>query len=214
MRAVLGIPAAQDGKPLRLRGHVRTNLGKLHAGNRRVDRPELTANAGRRIRLGIERVMVARPAVRPDQNAVDVLGCRRGLRRLRLQKERERDSETGQSADLQETSAGDPFARSRDAREQVEHGHLLGGWVELAGSSRREPAWQAVSIRGLRKAGKITKAHSIRTDLTNQQISICSWNRRSQIGIMKRIDPTDTEVGTSRGRGLPTAPAADDRPAR
>ena len=72
VRTVFGIPASQDGEPLEPGRHVRTNFGKLHAGDGRVDRSELASHAHRRIGLGIERVMMTRAAVRPDQNAIHI----------------------------------------------------------------------------------------------------------------------------------------------
>ena len=73
VRAVLGIPAPQNGKPLELCRHVGTNLGELHARNGRVDRRVFPPNAQRSVGLRIERIVVARAAPRPNQDAVDIL---------------------------------------------------------------------------------------------------------------------------------------------
>ena len=145
VRAVLRIPAPQHGEPLQPGGHVRTNFGELHAGNRRVDRPELAAHAGRCVGLGIERVVMARAAVRPDQDAVDV------LRRVVAACGRLAPSRTSAATLPNRPSAPTRKKLRRDIPSQVreepksrssmavsEVGRKAGGWAR--------PAWRQVRV--------------------------------------------------------------------
>ena len=62
-------------------GRARHVLGEEHAGRSRGDRLELAANFRRRVGLGVERLVVRRAAVEPDQDARRRLGrlARRAL---------------------------------------------------------------------------------------------------------------------------------------
>src|SRR5690606_31766828 len=70
--AISRVPTPQQRITLQFLRHARAELGELHARYRRADDVELTTNAGGRLRLGIKRIVVARPASRPNQYAIDV----------------------------------------------------------------------------------------------------------------------------------------------
>ena len=68
-----GIRGCAAGRSAELAGHARGDFGEAHARDRGGDGAELAADAGRGVGLGVERVVMAGAAERPDQDAVDVL---------------------------------------------------------------------------------------------------------------------------------------------
>src|SRR5690349_19492891 len=63
-----------DGQLIGNLGQVGNDLAKLNSGDRGGNRTELAADFLGRIRLGVERLVMRRPAIHPDENAVDLLG--------------------------------------------------------------------------------------------------------------------------------------------
>ena len=57
-------------------GQIRHRFAELDARHGSGNRLELAANLGRRIGLGIERLVMRRPAVEPDHDAIDLLAGR------------------------------------------------------------------------------------------------------------------------------------------
>src|SRR5262249_12494531 len=101
--AVHRVPAAKHRESSQFLCETRTDLAELHSGNSRVNDAKRTFDRGGSSGLGIERVVMARTAVRPDVDAVDVgrrclsLFCGGGLL---PQPEGERD-EAASGADFQ-----------------------------------------------------------------------------------------------------------------
>ena len=124
--AVLRIPTSQHGETLGLFGHPRADLGELHARNRRVDHAELAFNADGRIGLGVERVVMACTALRPDQDAVRVTAClaRFGQGFLLGQDHRQRNSQAGQRTDFEEIAPAHAFTITHEIREEAKHGFI------------------------------------------------------------------------------------------
>src|SRR5262249_6150404 len=85
------------------------DVGEAYPRYRGGDRAELAADTRRRLRLGVERVVVTRPAQRPDEDAVDVADLlplrRRGL--PAGEQGRQRQAQAGQRPDAQQLAACD-----------------------------------------------------------------------------------------------------------
>ena len=78
-------------------------------GNPRRDRAELATDLGGRVRLGVERVNMARTALHPQEDTVHVAApavCRRRCRLLLQAEERRQcQAQCGQTSDVQELSS-------------------------------------------------------------------------------------------------------------
>jgi hypothetical protein len=116
----LRIPAPEEGEPFLLSRQPRHDVGEVHARRGRGDRAELAADVDRGQGLGIEGVVVARAAERPDEDAVDILGRPPGGgggATPRLEHQRQRHAEAGEAADPQR-----PAPRETLLEEAVRHG--------------------------------------------------------------------------------------------
>ena len=69
---ILVANGTNDRELVRGRGQLRNAFAELNSRNLRGDGFELAANFRRRIRLRIERLVMRRPAIHPDENAIDV----------------------------------------------------------------------------------------------------------------------------------------------
>jgi hypothetical protein len=83
----------------------------------------VAAHAQLGIRFRIERVMMARSAVCPDQNAIDVVVRIAGLSGCVGLRERggQRQAESGQTADLQKAAARQSFTIAGFVGKEVQH---------------------------------------------------------------------------------------------
>ena len=79
-----------------------------------------------RVGLGVERVVVARAAAGPDEDAVDAASrLPAAARLLRRQSQRQRQAQAGQRPDLQKAAAADAVAIAGQAGGEAKHG---GSW--------------------------------------------------------------------------------------
>ena len=126
MAAVERIEVTHHGEPSQLGREVRHVLAELHARLHRVDHAELAPNFFASVRLGIERVVMTRPAARPDEDGVHVSGGMAGRRRcpsrFGLQQHGERKPHGGERADVDEKLAPAAFTVTIDSGGELQHG--------------------------------------------------------------------------------------------
>ena len=128
MAAVLGVPAPQDGEAIQFPGEVRTDFRELDAWHGRVDQRIGTADVFGSKWFGVERVVMAGTAERPDEDAVHVLagpsrpsGGRVGFGAVR-QHHRQRNAQSAQRAHLQQRPTAQASTGAHHRGRQVEHG--------------------------------------------------------------------------------------------
>ena len=138
--AILGVVAANDAELVSLLGEERQMLGDADAGQRGRNRSEFAANLCGCIRFGIERVVMARAALHPKQDAAFRFFCscsRRGSQVLQTQEPWQREAERRQSADTNELAPRNIAAIGRDSGDEIKHDrhapHEAGRWREAGG---------------------------------------------------------------------------------
>jgi hypothetical protein len=72
--SILRVPASEDGEAIQFLGKAWAQLGEVDAGNGGSDDTERTADTIRGERFGVERIVMARAALCPDENALNVFG--------------------------------------------------------------------------------------------------------------------------------------------
>ena len=145
--AVLRVVAADDAELVGLLGQERQVLGDADAGQGRRDGAELAADLGRSVGLGVEGVVVTRPALHPQEDTAGGLlfgiGLAvRGGQALQAEEAGQSQTEGGQAADAQKSPAGKAGAIGRVAGDEIEHGaHSEQGGTEGGGKEppRRLP---------------------------------------------------------------------------
>ena len=128
VQVAVGAERADDGDLVGDGGGARQQLAEVDARHGRLDRLEFAADFGGRVRLGVERLVLRRPALEPEED--DVLRLAEGARifrigarrqRPRLQQGREREAERAKATESQHLAAVEAVTQARRAVVKRKH---------------------------------------------------------------------------------------------